>query len=160
MTFSDGTYVVGTEVKAGTYRALGGFGTCYWERLNGFGGTFDEIIANGLADGPTIVTIAKSDKGFSNNDCGFWSDDLSAITASKTAPFDDGEYFVGVDVAAGTWRASGTGETCYWERLSGFGGTSNQIIANGLSDTAPIVTIGSRDKGFASTSCGTWTKVG
>jgi len=160
VTFSDGTYVVGSELSPGTYRTLGGFGTCYWERLSGFGGTFGEIIANRLADGPLIVTISPTDAGLSTTDCGEWTSDLSAVTVSPTAPFDDGEYFVGVDIAAGTWRASGTGGTCYWERLSGFGGTGNQIIANDLTETAPIVSIGSGDKGFASTDCGTWTKVG
>jgi hypothetical protein len=35
--YSDGTYFVGDEIEAAIYRSTGG-GSCYWERLSGFGG--------------------------------------------------------------------------------------------------------------------------
>ncbi len=45
---------------------------CYWARLNGFGGSVGEIIANGNASGPVIVEIANTDVGFESSGCGQW----------------------------------------------------------------------------------------
>ena len=37
----------------------------YWARLSGFGGTFEELIANGAPDcQPTVVAIRGNDTGF------------------------------------------------------------------------------------------------
>lgn len=79
-SFADGVYDVGTgagQVPAGKYKttvpanAIG----CYWERLSGTGGTFDEIIANGngTKGAPLTVTIAATDKAFKTERCGTWS---------------------------------------------------------------------------------------
>lgn len=157
--FGGGTYAVGTQIAAGTYRNSGSSGGCYWERLSGFGGTFDEIIANNFTYDRQVVTINPSDAGFSSEGCGTWTQDLSPITQSPTAPFGGGIYIVGTDIAPGTWQNDGT-SGCYWARLSGFGGTFDEIIANSFSDTQQIVTISPSDAGFESTSCGTWTKIG
>jgi hypothetical protein len=157
-TFGDGTHIVGTDIAAGTYRNSSGASGCYWERLSGFGGSLDEILANGLSDDRQIVTILDTDVGFSSKDCGTWSQGLSAITASPTAPFGDGMYLVNVDIAPGTWRNQGA-SGCYWARLSGFTGEMGEIIANGLGDQQQIVTIGSTDAGFEARDCGTWSKV-
>ncbi|MFL5797305.1 MAG: hypothetical protein ACJ77A_05160 [Actinomycetota bacterium] len=70
-SFGDGTYRIGSEVSAGTYRASGGSG-CYWERLSGFGGGMNDIIANGGFSPHVVVTIQASDAGFSSSDCGTW----------------------------------------------------------------------------------------
>lgn len=157
-SFGDGTHRVGGDVPAGTYRTMGGT-FCYWERLSGFGGSLDEIIANDISSGPALVTIKASDVGFSSQGCGTWRNNLSAITTSRTSSFGQGAYIVGVDVAAGTWRASG-GQSCYWERLRGFSGELGDIIANDFLSGSALVTIATTDKGFASSGCGTWTKVG
>jgi hypothetical protein len=60
-TYGDGTYEVGSEIQPGTYRTSGG--ECYWERLKGFSGEFEDIIANGNISGPSRMTIRSSDKG-------------------------------------------------------------------------------------------------
>jgi len=71
--FDDGTYIVGTDIRSGTYRSSEGDG-CYWARLKGFGGTLNEIIANDYLSGsPATVTIKASDTGFTSNDCGTWT---------------------------------------------------------------------------------------
>jgi hypothetical protein len=70
--FPDGTYIVGTDLTAGTYRSPASQG-CYWARLSGFGGTLDWIIANDNTDAGAIVTIGASDKGFSSSRCGTWT---------------------------------------------------------------------------------------
>jgi hypothetical protein len=152
----DGTFKVGTDVQAGTYRTRTGAPGCYWERLSGFSGATSDIIANDNTDAPAVVTINKSDAGFSSDSCAPWVTDLSAITSSRTT-FGDGTYIVKTDLVPGTYKSAG-GSGCYWERLSGFGGTDAEILANDNVDGPTIVTIKATDAGFSSHSCGTWTR--
>lgn len=71
-SFGDGTHVVGgTGIAPGTYQTAGG-PACYWARLSGFGGTLQEIIANGFGPGQQLVTIAATDVGFISTTCGTW----------------------------------------------------------------------------------------
>ncbi len=155
-TFGDGTFAVGKDIAAGTYRTRTAADGCYWERLKGFTGELGDIIANDNAHGPTVVTIAASDKGFTSHRCGEWTTDLSAIT-TPGSPLPDGVYIVGTDLAPGTYK-SAPQAGCYWERLSGFGGTLPDILANDNTDTAAIVTIKATDKGFSSNGCADWVK--
>jgi hypothetical protein len=154
--FGDGTYQVGKDIQPGTYRTRVGSPGCYYARLKGFGGTLDDIIANNSTDAPAIVTIAATDKGFTSENCGTWTKDLSQITQSKTS-FGDGMYIVGTDIAPGTYKNTGA-QGCYYARLSGFGNTLDDIIANNDTDAPAIVTIAATDKGFQSEGCGMWTK--
>jgi hypothetical protein len=154
--FGDGTFEVGKDIHPGTYRTREASSGCYYARLKGFSGSLDDIITNDNTDAPAVVTIAASDKGFQSRDCGTWTQDLSQITTSKTT-FDDGTYIVGTDLEPGTYKSSGV-QGCYWARLSGFGGTLDEIIANDNTDSAAIVTISASDKGFQSKGCGTWVK--
>lgn len=74
-TFGDGTRLVGPDISPGTYKANPPSEGCYWERLRGFSGEGDDLIANEFRDraGPVIVTIKAGDKGFKSNDCGVWT---------------------------------------------------------------------------------------
>jgi hypothetical protein len=148
---------VGKDIQPGTYRTRSGSAGCYYERLKSFDGSLSAIIANNNTDAPAIVTIAATDKGFQTQGCDTWTKDLSQITTSKTA-FDDGMYFVGTDIAPGTYKSTAS-DNCYWERLSSFGGGLSGIIANDNASTATIVTIKSSDKGFNSEGCGPWSKI-
>lgn len=64
--FSDGTYLVGSDIKAGLYRTSGqGDGAgCYWERMKDFKGSMYSILDNGNIDGPTVVQVYSGDKAF------------------------------------------------------------------------------------------------
>lgn len=70
-SFGNGTYVVGTDIQAGTYRSPGGGTYCAWVRLSDLSGT--GIIALGNSSGgPLVVTVEASDKGFEvQGDCSF-----------------------------------------------------------------------------------------
>src|SRR6266550_6344408 len=153
-TFGNGTYRVGRDVPPGTYRSRGGDG-CYWARLRGFSGELKDIAANEDADGPTLVTLLRSDKGFESNNCARWTSNLARITKSKTR-FGQRIFIVRTDIAPGTYR-SGRGGSCYWARLRSFTGSLSSIIANGNASARTIVTIGRSDRGFKSSGCGTWT---
>jgi len=69
---TDGTWIVGTDITPGTYKASASDSTCYWSRLKDFEGSLDDIIANGLPGGSAVVTIEAGDKGFSTQGCGTW----------------------------------------------------------------------------------------
>jgi hypothetical protein len=81
-------------------------------------------------------------------------------TPAPQIAFRDGTYRIGADIAPGTYRSVATSDSCYWERLSGFGGTLNEIIANYFGIGPTIVAIAPTDAGFRSAGCGGWTKIG
>jgi hypothetical protein len=155
--FSDGTQQVGSDIQAGTYRTRKGSSGCYYARLSGFSGEFDEIIANDNADGPAVVAIDPTDAGFQSRSCGTWTEDLSAITDSTTS-FEDGNYIVGTDLEPGTYKSSGS-RGCYYARLSGFHHTFDELIANEVTDAPAVVEIAPTDAGFQTKNCGTWSKI-
>jgi hypothetical protein len=157
-TFGDGTHQVGTDVQPGTYRTRQGSSGCYWERLSALGGSESDVLASDQSDAPEIVTIEPTDKGFRSDSCGTWTQDLSAITQSKTS-FEDGVYIVGTDIEPGRYRNSGS-SGCYYEKLSGFSGdSSNDVIASGNTDRPAVIAIEPTDAGFKSARCGTWSKI-
>ena len=84
----------------------------------------------------------------------------TTTTTTKPPPpggFGDGLWIVGQDIAAGTYRTGSSPDSCYGARLSGFGGTLDDIIANEISDHPIIVTIEPSDAGFESNRCGWWS---
>jgi hypothetical protein len=155
IAFGDGLYRIGVNIPAGTYRTRSDvpLGGCNWTRFDAVG---NEIISGISLTFHDVVTILPSDGSFGTSGCGTWTSDISPITASPTAPFADGTWMVNVDIAPGTWQATGGPGGCSWERLSGFTWVS-QVIA---TDSIPTVMIAPGDAGFFSDSCGTWTKVG
>ncbi|MDJ0499200.1 MAG: S8 family serine peptidase [Acidimicrobiia bacterium] len=158
-SFGDGLWIVPDEVTPGTYRNSDSSQFCRWKRLSGFGGD-EDVIAEWLTQEIAIVTIAATDAGFSSEDCGTWSTDLTPRTPSPTSNFGGGAFLVGTEVAAGTWRNSNSSEGCYWERLSGFSGELSDIIANSFTFDIQTVTVMAGDVGFSSAGCGTWSKIG
>lgn len=154
-TFGDGTWGVGSDIKAGTYRTLSP--GCYWARLRSLDGSFSAVLANDNTSGPTVVTILKSDKGFESSRCLEWTSNLARASQSTTV-IEDGTWITGVDFKPGTYQNEGAG--CYWARLSNFTGALSGIVANDNTSGPTRVTISSKDKGFTSSRCGTWTRVG
>lgn len=69
----DGTYQVGVDVKPGTYVSGKPELNCYWARLKGSGGSFNDIIANNNTSGRSLVTIKKTDKFFETSGCAPWT---------------------------------------------------------------------------------------
>ena len=67
----DGVYVVGDDIRPGRWRTTGG-NSCYWARLSGLSGDFNELLANGLPGGQAVVEIRKSDAAFETSGCGEW----------------------------------------------------------------------------------------
>lgn len=77
-TIGDGTYVVGTDIEAGTYRTTGAdeqamVKMCSWKRLKDTSGEFQSIIATDIAQGPTTITIKPTDGAFESRGCAPWT---------------------------------------------------------------------------------------
>jgi len=155
--FGSGIQVVGEDVQAGIYETgmlgEGIFEGCYWERLSGFSGDFDEIIANNNAVVHDVVEIMSSDAAF-DSDCDAWYEVTPLDTPLSAIP--QGKWVVDVHIEAGTYQAEG-GDSCYWERLSGVSGEFDDILANDLPGGSAIVEISSSDYAFNSSGCGEWT---
>jgi hypothetical protein len=161
VTFGPGTYLIGSQVRAGRYYSVPRYG-CYWERLSGLGGSLSEIIANefvGYNAKQWIVDIASSDVAFrSDPDCGTW---YSTPRAGLQASIFPGVWLVGAQVTPGTYMANAA-YGCYWERRRNFTGELSAIIANDFRSYAgPVfVTLYASDAGFLTDAdCGTWTRV-
>ncbi|MFC5954902.1 hypothetical protein ACFP51_10490 [Streptomyces pratens] len=69
----EGEYVVGEDIKAGTYKTAGAEDEwgCYWERAKNASGEFDAIIANNNLNGPGRVTL-NTGEYFKTNRCQEW----------------------------------------------------------------------------------------
>jgi hypothetical protein len=152
--FSDGVHRVGTDIQPGRYMAPESELGCYWARLSGFGGSLEEILANGNPVGQAIVEVAPTDAGFESNTCGRW--EVYRALPEPLTTFGDGTWAVNDHIAPGTYRSAG-GEACYWARLSGFSGMLDHIVANGNPTGPTVVEIAAGDVGFESNGCGEWT---
>lgn len=109
-----------------------------------------------IGDAPMIYDESYSDAK------GEWQDQVDAITpllpessGSSASTISDGTYLVGADIQPGTYRNEGT-SACYWARLSGTGGTVDDIIANDNPRGQSYVTIDPTDTAFQSQNCGSW----
>jgi hypothetical protein len=77
------------------------------------------------------------------------------LNKDSEGTFSDGTHLVGSDIQPGTYRNEGT-SACYWARLSGTGGTVDDIIANDNPRGQSYVTIDPSDTAFQSQNCGSW----
>lgn len=161
--FYDGITRVGGKVVPGLYRAKVPEGeTCYWERLSGSSGSFDDIIANELIGGYALIQVEAGDRYVRSRGCGTWR------LASKTPAWNfgskfpgEGMFIVGADIRPGEYRQNGRpGQSCYWERSTRASGNLDHVIENDLATGASYVTIKPTDKVFIAKSCGTFTRVG
>ncbi|HET6298613.1 MAG TPA: hypothetical protein VFG33_34895 [Kribbella sp.] len=68
----DGTWLLGAEIKRGTYKSAGGF-TCYWARLADLTGEYGAILSNGFArPGPQKVALGPEVAALATSGCGPW----------------------------------------------------------------------------------------
>jgi hypothetical protein len=155
-SYGAGMLRVGVDIPAGTYVSTTG-GFCYWERRDSAGSSLDGIIANFVGGAERkIVTISPSDKYFMSRDCGYWK--VLPTTGSPASSFGDGQHVVGLHIVPGVYRIEKVSSTgCYWETLSGFGGTLDEIIDNDFLTVGRYeLEITAEMLGISSSGCGTW----
>jgi hypothetical protein len=72
-SFTDGTFLVGADIEAGTYKTTGESSDldlgCYWERASDDSGSMDAIITNNYAQGPGRVTVNSGEVFKTTGDC-------------------------------------------------------------------------------------------
>ena len=73
--------------------------------------------------------------------------------------FGDGIWVVGRDIQPGTYQTLNLGDFCSWSRLSGFGGTFEEVIAIEIPSGRAIVEILASDAGFETKGCGVWERI-
>ncbi len=107
-----------------------------------------------------IINMASGSPSSTTSTSQTTSTQTTPASTSPQTSFGDGTFIVGTDIEPGTYRTTG-GSNCYYARLSGFGGTDNNIIANANTNgNGAIVTIKASDAGFQSSGCDTWTQIG
>ncbi|MFC0682807.1 hypothetical protein ACFFGH_33665 [Lysobacter korlensis] len=157
----DGSYQIGTNLAAGTYATSTATRFCYWERVSGWSGSFDDIIANDLGAGQRIVTVYPSDVGLVTEGCGSWVKLSDLGVAPRSSVAAEAVVAVNAQVRPGLYQANDGSDGCYWARLSGFSGLLDDITDNYYGESArPIVRIFSTDKGFETSNCGGWVRIG
>lgn len=72
-TITDGTWTVGEDFPAGTYKTAGSTGSCYWAiYTSGKNQSFDSLIDNHSGGGNLRVTL-KAGQDFETKRCGTWT---------------------------------------------------------------------------------------
>ncbi|MGW4765266.1 hypothetical protein ACWEPD_26745 [Streptomyces pseudogriseolus] len=73
----------------------------------------------------------------------------------------EGEYLVGEDIAAGTYKTAGSEDSfgCYWERAENASGEFDSIIANNILNGPGRVTL-NKGEYFKTNGCDEWKKTG
>jgi hypothetical protein len=125
---SAGTYIVGSELPAGTYRVAG-----YWARLD----ANQAIIDNDLVgdNGFTVVNVQPTDAYLKIS-----GDALAIVDSQPIDPvakgLEEGTYLVGYDIQPGRYRVT-KAEGAYVARLDNKG----NIIDNDLNDGSVLVVV-------------------
>lgn len=155
--FADGVYLAGVDLQPGLWRSSALATSCSWARLSNVSGS-DDILAIDIGSGQRVVEILSTDAAFRSSRCGTWSRVGGAITVSRSAPFTDGIYLVGVDIQPGPWRSDGTGTSCFWVRLRNVAGAQDVIDIDVGAAPASVV-VDASDVAFKARGCGTWRLV-
>jgi hypothetical protein len=161
----DGNFVVG--VGAGSDIAFGRWmsepaGECRWETATDFSAAPDKAIGSDAGPGVRFVDLAAGGvPTFSSAGCGSWRRATTVpYTTNPSGPIvADGQFRVGIDVAAGTWTSAGE-PGCSWARRSAFDGTGESLIeqSEGGAGESEEVTL-AVGEGFDTADCGGWTRV-
>jgi len=139
--------VVGVDITAGRYMQPDGI-ACFWEVRDGTGDAF----ALGGSDRP--VLDVRDGEVVVLDFCGALVP--YAPAAAPATSVGSGDWLVGEDLVAGTYRPSATDGFCLWERGNGFRHVFDEVIE--WDDTRRDVTVRDGER-FSSDGCGTWTKV-
>ncbi len=151
----DGFYTVGVEILPGKWHSTGTGDSCYWARLDGN----QKTLGNHFGSAGGTVNIRETDYEVEFNDCGTWEYVENAekvLLSSATEPKGDGFYTVGVEIVAGKWQSTGTGDSCYWARLD----ENQKTLGNNLGSAGGTVTIRETDYEVEFNDCGTWKYLG
>ena len=150
LSLDPGMYQVGQEIQPGIYAGRVGtdlLDSCYWERLSGASGAFEEVLANDNSIGQFYVEILPADKFF-KVDCEITPLEHWPAPPAPLSEVGPGTYIIGRDIAPGTYRGKGGSDVmsaCYWERLAGLTDDMDDVLANDNATGAFFVTVEASD---------------
>jgi hypothetical protein len=81
----------------------------------------------------------------------------AAVVPPAPVGVADGTWTVGEDLPAGTYKATGAGDTCYWA-ITRSGSNGSDIVDNAIGGGNLRVTV-KAGQDFETKRCGTWVKV-
>lgn len=149
-----GFFTVGVEILPGKWRSTGSGNGCYWARLD----INQDLIDNHFGEAGGTVNIRPTDHEVEFSDCGTWiyvEGEIPVLQTTAAEPKNDGFYTVGIEITPGQWESTGTGDSCYWERLDG----NQNILDNHFGNAGGTVTIRPSDYEVYFSDCGTWVFV-
>ena len=152
---TDGFYLVGVDIAPGKWHSTGSDDGCYWVRQD----SSQDILDNHFGYAGGTMTIRPTDYEVQMDDCGRWVyvENAEAVLAEDAAePKKDGFYTVNVEIVPGRWRATGSGDGCYWARLD----ANQNIIDNHYGLAGGTVVIRVSDYEVTFNDCGTWEYLG
>lgn len=76
---------------------------------------------------------------------------------SKKLTIGDGQWLVGRDISAGTYRTMSASDNCYWARLADV--VQSTRLQDGTGKGTLTARITAKDKAFVSISCGLWRRI-
>ncbi len=107
-----------------------------------------------------IIATAPSYDNLGNPD-GYWMLDSAGLVyafGNAYLPAEPitktGTLVVGVDIQPGTYKTNPGTAGCYWEAVSGFGGTISEIIVNDFGSGQRVFNVYAADKGVNVSNCG------
>jgi subtilisin family serine protease len=159
----DGAWTVGAQVAVDSYITATATALCTWERRGSEGAPPGALLADDRGSGQRIVTVGADDAVLRTSGCGRWYRLADIAPSPRPTIPGGGVYSVAHHIVPGTYRASTPGgRSCYWARLSGFGGAPSDVLESAVTTAArPVVVIDSSTTGFEATAgCGTWTRIG
>lgn len=151
----NGFFQVGLTILPGKWRSNGSGNGCYWARLD----ANQELISNHFGNAGGTVTIAPTDYEVEFSDCGTWEyveNETPVLRPDAAAPKESGFFTVGIEIAPGQWRSTGSNDGCYWARLDGH----QEILDNHFGSAGGTVTVSPSDYEIQFDDCGVWEFVG
>lgn len=124
-TYSDGIYLVGTDLSAGLYRGTVDGDGAHWEISGDANG--EKFVAGGDPTGPFYIKV-KSGQYLRLSKVTIWQTSTASTAPLVTAHVGDGTYRAGTDIAAGWYHGTVNDGLGYWEVSSDANGQS--IVAN------------------------------
>ena len=126
---------------------------CQWERRDAFG----TMMVEGAA--PHVLVEMRGNEELFSEGCGTWH--LYVPPVEPANGFGDGDWLVGEDVAAGTYRSSPAAadpDLCTWEVGSGFLHELREVMGTGFPNgPADVQLVAGRGSPPRSAAPGPWT---
>ena len=127
-TLGVGMYKIGSDLDAGEYVLIAPKTSVYYQIASDSSGDLSSILANGNPNGRQYITVEDGQYLTIGGGKLYTLADAPAVAESGNLPA--GEYKVGTDIAAGEYKISVTGSSCYIEVSTDSTGQLSSIRTN------------------------------